>query len=457
MRRALFALLLAALPFAPQAAEPALRAALVADGFSAPIFAEPGPGGALLVGEQTGLVWRLAPDGARAGAPFLDLRDRLSPLLPAFDERGLWSLALHPNFPRDGRVFVTYAAKRREGSPWTGSTAHTWRLSEFPATSEAVDTARERVLIEIDWINRKHNGGGLAFGADGMLYVGVGDGGGVHGVPEVWTPPPADSSRPKGDPIAEDPFRLLAEFHHYDSWAQDMSRLHGKILRIDVDARPDPGLAYAVPPDNPFVGEASARAEIWAWGFRNPFRIAVDGQSGGLFVNGVAETLWETIFRVNEPGNYGWAAKEGTHCFDRARAFDPPATCAREDALGFAYRDPVVEYANWAAGLPIAKVEAKPLGSANVGGMIYRGAAIPALRGALVFGDFSARIAEPSGLVLVAWPLADRTWPVEPLLELDQRLHSLGVDAEGEILLLTTAQGVPVGETGKLWRLVPAD
>lgn len=441
---------------APLAAEPpALRADLVAEGFDAPVFALAMPGGALLVGDQTGVVHRIGPDGARAAEPFLDLRDRLSPLLPAFDERGLWSLALHPDFPEDGRVFVTYAGARRPDSPWTGSTAHTWRLSEFAATTERADPASERPLIEIDWINRKHNGGGLAFGAGGRLFVGIGDGGGVHGVPEVWSPPKAEGKSPLASLTPEDPFRLPAEFHPYDSWAQDLSRLHGKILRIDVDAPPAPGLAYALPADNPFASDPGARPEIWALGFRNPFRITLDPASGALFVNGVAETLWETIYRVAGPGNYGWAAKEGTHCFDRARVFDPPKGCAERDARGAPYLDPVVEYANWAAALPMSRVGAEPMGSANVGGLVYRGDAIPALRGRLLFGDFSRTIMEPSGLIFAASPLADGLWPIEPLLELDQRLHSLGLDANGEVLLLTTAQGMPTGASGKVWRLVP--
>lgn len=454
MRAALAFAFALALPALAEDA-PAVRAELVAEGFDAPVFAVAAPDGTLLVGDQTGLVHRIGSDGAREAEPFLDLRGRLSPILPAFDERGLWSLALHPDFPRTGRVFVTYAGARRPDSPWTGSTAHTWRLSEFAATAARADPASERPLLALDWINRKHNGGGLAFGPDGRLFVGVGDGGGVHGVPEVWSPPPSDPASPMAALTPEDPFRLPPEFHHFDSWAQDRARLHGKILRIDIDAPPAAGLAYAIPADNPLAGEAGARPELWAWGFRNPFRLVFDAATGDLYVNGVAETLWETIYRVERGGNHGWAAKEGTHCFDRARAFDPPDDCPARDARGAPLLDPVVEYANWAAAMPLSRVEAKPLGAANVGGLVYRGRAIPALAGRLVFGDFSRTIAEPSGLVLAAEPRPAGLWPVAPILELDQRLHSLGLDGAGEILLLTTAQGIPTGATGRVWRLVP--
>lgn len=310
------------------------------------------------------------------------------------------------------------------------------------------------MLLEIDWINRKHNGGGLAFGADGYLYVGIGDGGGVHGVPEVYVAPPlSDDQFRHAAEIKEDPYRLPEEFYHYDTWAQDLSRLHGKILRLDVDGeRP-----YAIPLTNPFAGRPEGRDEIWAWGFRNPFRLAFDREGAGdLFVNGVAESLWETIYMVDRPGNYGWAVREGTHCFERKRAFDPPETCPRTDGVGEIMRDPMVEYPNWSVKRPWSEVEAEPLGTANVGGFIYRGSAIPEFAGKLVFGDFSTRIEAPSGQVFVAVPSESwrGLWTITRVIEIDQRIHSLGQDADGELYVLTTAKGIPVGATGMVWRLI---
>ena len=111
--------------------------------------------------------------------------------------------------------------------------------------------------------------------------------------------------------IPEDPFRIPARFHAYDRYAQDLSLLYGKILRIDVD-QGHPG--YAIPPTNPFQGSEIGRDEIYAWGFRNPFRISFDRiGNGDLFVSGVAEAFWETIYLVHGPGNFGWAIREGTH------------------------------------------------------------------------------------------------------------------------------------------------
>ncbi|MEM7745370.1 MAG: PQQ-dependent sugar dehydrogenase [Pseudomonadota bacterium] len=431
----------------------------VLEGLDAPIFlTSPADGtGRRFVDDQTGRIMMLGLDDMPAPEAFLDLTDRMTPLLQAFDERGLWSLAFHPGFARNGRLFVTYSARRRDSSPWSGETAYTWRLSEFrvPAsTPNRADPDSERVILELDWINRKHNGGGLAFGPDGFLYVGVGDGGGVHGLPDVYVAPVlTDDDFRHAAEIKEDPYRLPPEFYHYDGWAQDLARLHGKILRLDVDgAEP-----YAIPPTNPFAGRPEGLDEIFAWGFRNPFRLAFDrAGAGDLFVNGVAESLWETIYMVDRPGNYGWAVREGTHCFDRTRAFDPPPVCPDRDATGEIIRDPVVEYPNWSVKRAWSKVEAEPLGTANVGGFVYRGRIFPELTGKLVFGDFSTRLEVPSGQVFVASPPGQwrGLWPFERLIEIDQRIHSLGEDLDGELYVLTTAQGIPVGKSGKVWKVV---
>ncbi len=441
---------------------PEVTLELVVDGLYAPIFlvAPPDGSGRRVIGDQIGIAYIITADGSRLEAPFIDLRDQLTPLLEAFDERGLLALAFHPNFARNRLLYVNYSAKRRPGSPFTGKTAYTWRLSEFKISAKdpnRADRASERVLLELDWVNRKHNGGGLAFGPDGYLYVGVGDGGGVHGVPDVYIPPKADEEDEfrHAKEIKEDPYKIPERFHKYDRYAQDTSLLKGKILRIDVD-RGHPG--YAIPPTNIFRGKEEGRDEIYAWGFRNPFRISFDHiGNGDMFVNGVAESLWETIYLVDRQGNYGWAVREGTHCFERARAFDPPTECPKIDALGEPIRDPIVEYPNWSVMRPRSKVKATPLGTANVGGFIYRGSALPGLYGKLVFGDFSTIIDKPSGQVFVATPPSSwrALWPFERLIEVDQRLHSLGEDADGEVYLLTTAQGIPVGNTGKVWKLVP--
>ncbi|HEX2127222.1 MAG TPA: PQQ-dependent sugar dehydrogenase, partial [Thermoleophilaceae bacterium] len=245
-------------PTATEAREPVPEVAveLVAEGFTAPIFlvAPEDGSGRRFVGEQAGQVYVLTADGERLEAPFLDLRDRMVPLLQAFDERGLLGMALHPDFVRNGLFYVNYSAKLRPESTFRGETAYTRRLSEFRVAAsdpDRADPASERVLLELDWVNRKHNGGGLAFGPDGYLYLGLGDGGGVHGVPDIYVPPPSATDEPyrHAEEIPEDPFKIPERFHHYDRYAQDTGLLYGKILRLDVD-RGHPG--YAIPPTNPF-------------------------------------------------------------------------------------------------------------------------------------------------------------------------------------------------------------
>lgn len=262
----------------------------LASGLTAPVdIADPDDGsGRLLIAEQPGTIRILGPGNELAEQPWLDLRDRMVALIEGFDERGLLGLALHPDFATNGRFYVTYTATLRPDAPpgWN----YTRRVSEFvadPENPDRVDPDTERVLLALDWPSRKHNGGGLAFGPDGYLHIGLGDGGGVHGI---------------GEDVAYDAFEVPDRLHHWDDLAQDTTSLFGSILRIDVD-RGHPG--YAIPNTNPLRAD-EGRAEIFAWGFRNPYRIAFDPAGyGGAFVNAVAETLWEALYLVDRPGNYG--------------------------------------------------------------------------------------------------------------------------------------------------------
>jgi len=234
------------------------------------------------------------------GAPFLDLRSHLVDLEEGFDERGLLGFALHPDHASNGRVYVSYSAPLSPGAPagWN----YTRRVSELTVARDdpgRVDLGTERVLIELDCPSRNHNGSGLAFGPDGYLYIGLGDGGGAHGVGKemIWSA-----------------FDVPAEQLYWDRLAQDPTSLFGSILRIDVD-RGFP--TYDVPASNPFVGKPG-RDEIYAWGFRNSYRIGFDsGGSGAFLVTAIAETLWEAIYLVAAPGNFGWPIREATHCVDR--------------------------------------------------------------------------------------------------------------------------------------------
>ena len=432
----LLVLLLCRVPAAAQnlALEP------VADGLTAPLrLEEPADGsGRKFIVQQDGVVRVLGPDGRLAPEPFLDLRPRMLPLEQNFEERGLLGFALHPQFARNGRMFATYAAPLRSGAPerWN----YTRRVSEFtadPGNPAKIDAASERVLLELDWPSRKHNGGGLAFGPDGFLYIGLGDGGISHGF---------------GKQVQWEAFEIPAQALIWDGLAQDTDSLFGKILRIDVD-RGFP--SYAVPRDNPFVAGPD-RKEIWAWGIRNPFRIAFDRQDGSLFVTAVAETLWEVAYRVQGPGNLGWPLLEGTHCVDRLKPRQPPATCPAHDDLGSRIVLPVLEYPNMQASHPETKLGVAGVGTAITGARMYRGGAIPALAGKLVVADWSAAFKQPSGQIFIADPSADpgQLWPYRRALQIDSRIIGLAEDRAGEIYVLTNETLGPYGATGKVLRLV---
>ncbi|MFT7594758.1 MAG: glucose/arabinose dehydrogenase [Paracoccaceae bacterium] len=412
---------------------------LLVEGLTSPIgIADPADGtGRLFIQEQQGIVQVLEPSGA-LGTPLLNLSAQLLPLEEGFEERGLLGFALHPDFPRNGRVYVSYSAPLRADAPkgWN----YTRRISELTLApgAQTIDPATERVLISLDWPSRKHNGGGLAFGPDGYLYIGVGDSGGAHGV---------------GPKVLWSAFEVPENQLYWDRLAQDITSLFGSILRIDVD-QGFPG--YGIPPTNPFVGKPG-RDEIYAWGFRNPYRLGVDAQTGAILVTAIAETLWESIYLIDAPGNFGWPLREGTHCVDRTKPRDPPTTCTRVGPNGYRIQDPVIEYPNMQVMDPATKVDATGVGTAVVGARFYRGAAIPDLTGKLIFADWSADFRAPSGQLFVGTPAQSYgdLWSFDQLKLLDTRIVSLDSDASGELYILTNDELGPFGTTGKVFKLVP--
>mgnify|MGYP005991621979 CR=1 FL=1 len=412
---------------------------LVVDGLTAPIsIADPNDGtGRIFIQEQQGVIQVLEPSGALA-TPLLDLRAQLLELDGVFEERGLLGFALHPDFTKNGRVYVSYSAPLRPEAPkgWN----YTRKISELTLApgAGAIDPASERVLIELDWPSRKHNGGGLAFGADGYLYIGLGDSGGAHGV---------------GGEVLWSAFEVPENQLYWDRLAQDVTSLFGSVLRIDVD-KGFPG--YGIPPTNPFVGKPG-RDEIYAWGFRNPYRLGIDTQTGAILVTAIAETLWESIYLIDSPGNFGWPLREGVHCVDRTKPRDPPLDCGRTGPNGYRIQDPVIEYPNMQVMDPAAKVDVVGIGTAVVGARFYRGSALPHLAGKVVFADWSADFRVPSGQLFVATPAQayGELWPFERLELMDTRIVSLDADAAGELYILTNDELGPYGKTGKVFKLVP--
>ena len=314
--------------------------------------------GRLFVAAQDGKIWVVARDGTVRPEPMVDL----DPRLRSGGEQGLLGLALHPEFPTDPRAFVNYTDN--SGDTIVAS------LTLVPNDPNRLDPASHRQLLFVDQPFPNHNGGALAFGPDGYLYVAMGDGGSG------------------GDPQGN---------------GQDTNALLGKILRLDIDVGPGDQV-YAIPSDNPFAG-GGGRGEVWHYGMRNPWRMSFDRANGDLWIGDVGQNAFEEVDvgRAGAGGlNFGWNIMEGSHCFNAD-------TCATESLTL-----PVSEYG-------------RELGCTVIGGYVYRGSAYPFLVGTYLFTDYcSGRIfaIDAGGDDLVA--------PVE-VGNGSGNISAFGEDAEGEL------------------------
>jgi glucose/arabinose dehydrogenase len=422
----------------------------VATGLPAPmmIAVPPDGSGRMVVVDQAGTARVLSGTGL-APEPFIDLRDRMAPLSTLYDERGFYSLAFHPDFRNNGRLFVFYSAPLRAGAPAGWSCTN--RLSEFrvmPDDPGRVDMASEKILLAVDKPQMNHNGGPVLFGPDdGRLYLALGDGGGAGDTGTGHTPLTGN--------------------------AQDMTTFHGKILRIDVDRAGRDGKPYAIPPDNPFAGQPGILPEIYASGLRNPAYLAFDSGPGHRLIAAVAgQKLFEPVFVVTKGGNYGWNIREGTRCFNPADNTAPAAgPCAVTGSRGEPLIGPIIELGH-------------DLGTVVVGGFVYRGTALPGMTGKYVFGDWSSAFLPPgNGVLLVAsppdgtdlgmypdtvgniTPESNRMWTTQRVRiatssdgEVGAFVRGFGEDGDHEIYLLTgaTAGPDPTGTSGTVWKIVPA-
>jgi glucose/arabinose dehydrogenase len=407
---------------------------LLADGFTQPVALVHANDHSrrLFVIDQPGLIRVINADGTLRPEPFLDIRSKIVPLNPRYDERGLLGLAFHPQFKHNGRFFVYYSAPLRAGAPAgynNTSTIAEYRVSMDP---NRADPASERILLQVDKPQSNHNGGTIAFGPeDDDLYISIGDGGGANDVGlghvEDWY-----AANPGGN-------------------GQDVTHnLLGNILRIDVDH----GMPYGIPRSNPFVGR-DGLDEIYAYGFRNPWRFSFDMKGDHSLIAGDAgQNRWEEIDLVRRGGNYGWNVKEGTHCFDATNPTVDRPSCPSAMPDGTPLIDPVIEYANAAQG-PTG------VGAVVVGGVVYRGHRVKALDGRYIFGDWSHTFfGPPAGQLFVATPMGQRMWPTSKLFiatspdgELHHRVLAFGQDPRGEVYVLTTDNTGPSGNTGKVFEI----
>jgi glucose/arabinose dehydrogenase len=417
---------------------------LVADGLTSPVTMAEAPDGSgrLFVVDQIGLIRIIEPDGTLRANPFLDVTDLIEPLMPGYDERGLLGLAFHPDFATNGRFFVYYAAPPRLPGYDNTSTVAEYHAAPGSSTAQPVG-----IILQEDQPQFNHEAGTLAFGPDGYLYVSIGDGGGRD---DEGNGPATDTPR----------------FGHVDDWyptnpggnGQDLqANLLGNVLRLDVST---PG-SYTIPPDNPFVDEG--QGEVYAYGFRNPYRFSFDmGGNHDLYLGDAGQDMWEEIDVVVKGGNYGWNVKEGTHCFDAQQPTTTPGSCPSTDpTTGEPLRDPVIEMPNYAN--PNKGNAVAPL--VILGGYVYRGDALPQFRGQYIFGAFTTEELDegPAGVIFTALPSGSAgLWPTKSLEiqgledgELDHFILGFGQDLDGEVYVLTTDNAGPTGNTGKVFRLAP--
>lgn len=349
----------------------------VASGFANPLDVEqPNDGtGRLFVVEQGGHIQILESDRTRAAAPFLDVSSRTG--FTTGGETGLLGLAFHPSYAQNRRLFVNYT--RNSGGQLQSVIAEFRASANDPNFSDANG---ETILFTVNQPFSNHNGGGLEFGKDGFLYIGLGDGGSG------------------GDPECN---------------GQNLNVLLGKILRIDVDSAHSPGLNYAIPSTNPFVGQ-NARSEIWLFGLRNPFRFSFDSGNGNLWIGDVGQSSFEEVDLLTPQqggANMGWNLREGTHPFS--------TTCTQ---TGNTLTDPIFDYD-------------RSKGDATViGGHVYHGMKMPALSGAYVFGDFiSGR--------LWSLRLSGQTWTRSDIATTaGGDLAAIGEDQSGELYVARYSAGV---------------
>ena len=318
--------------------------------------------GRIFITEQAGTI-RIIKNGVLIPKPFLDIRERVK----SGGEKGLLSVAFHPSFKTNGRFFINYTSGK-------GLRLHTV-VSEFRAEPNSNDAYEEseKIILEVAQPYSNHNGGQIAFGPDGYLYIGMGDGGA--------------GNDPKGN-------------------GQKLSTLLGTILRIDVDKK-EGRKQYAIPPDNPFEDSLFSRPEIFAYGLRNPWRFSFDPLTGTLYAGDVGQSAREEIDIIESGKNYGWNIMEGTIC--------TPGVNPKCSSKGLTL--PIIDYG-------------RKEGITVIGGYVYRGTNIPALCGAYIYGDFG------SGNIWALYYNNSKVAKNKLLLKANISISSFGIDEDYEVYVV---------------------
>lgn len=428
----------------------------IATGLTAPNWGAAAPGDKknLYVTDQDGILWAVdIKTGAKRA--FLDVKDRLVPLgvrgPGSFDERGLLGIAFHPRY-RDNGLLYTFTSERTDVGTadfavplGAAANCHTtiteWRVPSPGSADATVDKSTARVLMRIAKPQFNHNGGAVAFGPDGMLYIATGDGG-----------------------AADD----QGAGHVAGGNAQDRGNLLGKILRIDPRGTSAPNGQYSVPQSNPFAPASGPRGgaagcedgvcdEIYAYGLRNPFRMSFDREKGTLITGDVGQNDIEEVNVVRAGGNYGWPLKEGTFFFND-NGTGPGFVTDVDPGVPAGLIEPIAQYDH-------------DEGISVIGGFVYRGDKIGGLKGRYVFGDYVRNFGGNNGRLFHLkgknkgssgfegdGDLRDiREFRLQGQDGVGLSVLGFGEDANGELYVMANGTGVPFGSTGVILKIVKAD
>ena len=391
----------------------------IADGMVSPLgMAMPDDGsGRMFVYDQAGVIWVVTSAG-RSPVPLLDVRTRLVALNGGYDERGLLGLALHTNFAQNPFLY-TYTSEPYNGTAdfesGLGATNDhqsvltEWRISV--SDSNKVDLSTRREILRIDKPQSNHNSGATHFGPDGLLYFTVGDGGQANDV--------GPGHVPGGN-------------------AQNLNRILGKMLRIDIAGTNSANGLYGIPSDNPFVG-TDGIDEIYAYGLRNPFSFSFDSVSGQIYLGDVGQNKVEEVDVITKGGNYGWNVREGSFWFDpdSGNVVSAPMRQPPEGMI-----EPIAVYDH-------------DDGQAVIGGFVDHGASVQALKGTYVFGDWGT-FGAPSGRLFYLDTSSNVT---ELRIGLDDRtlnhyLKGFGQDPAGELYVFTSRPLGPTGIGGAMYKII---
>ena len=339
----------------------------------------------LFVVEKVGKIW-VIEGGEQQSQPFLDVSSLVTATAQKMkNSQGLLGLAFHPDYQTRGQFYINYTDR-------AGDTVVS-RYQVSPDNPNLVDVSSAQIIFRHAQPSLAHNGGHMAFGPDGYFYISLGDG------------------QRRNDPLG---------------FGQNTLMLLGSILRIDVDGGGG-GEPYAIPADNPFVGDVRGLDEIWAYGLRNVWRFSFDRQTGDLYLADVGQHEWEEVnFQPADSRggeNYGWNVWEGNHLFAGSRVAVNYAA-----PLAESYVAPFAEYSHF-------------LGCSVTGGYVYRGAAIADLQGVYLFGDYC------TGRVWASWRDSQLQWHTSEFLDTSLRISSFGEDERGELYI--------VDYIGRVYRLDP--